>query len=334
MSRDGTLAMITTATAYQIALVGADGGVQRLVVPDSVGDGVPRFSPNGRRLLLVAPLGQGHRETWIVNLASGVTSQLSMGFQPGVAEWTADGRAVLAVSRSQLEKSLRGLWRRPADASAGAERVMPDFGKRKTTGVAPKKYDWRSVGSIAVHPDGVKLALTVDVGSNPMQRRWDIYIGRLDGDTTLVPFATSSADEVAPRFSPDGRWLAYASNESGRFEVYVRPFPGPGARVQVSAEGGGQPIWSRDGSRIFYRTDDALMAADVHVRAGVLVVDGRRRLFQGTFRGGPGSVEASYDVSPDGKRFAILPAVGESAGDIVVWKDWLDELRPLLKGGK
>src|SRR5438105_5056575 len=100
----------------------------------------------------------------------------------------------------------------------------------------------------AVSPDGRTLVFRVDTPD----RRRDIWWVSLGGDSTPHPIAATAAEELMPRLSPDGRWLAYASDESGRSEVYVRPFPGPGGRAQISAAGGAEPVWSPDGARLLY----------------------------------------------------------------------------------
>ena len=107
-------------------------------------------------------------------------------------------------------------------------------------------------------PDGQLLAF---VEVNPTTGQ-DIWVLRL-GDRKAQPFLRTPFNEAAPRFSPDGRWLAYISDESGRYEIYVQPYPGPGGKWQISTEGGTEPVWNRNGRELFYRSGDKMMAVDI-----------------------------------------------------------------------
>jgi serine/threonine-protein kinase len=132
-----------------------------------------------------------------------------------------------------------------------------------------------------------------------------------------------------PRFSYDGRWVAYVSDESGRYEIYVRPFPGPGGRVRVSDDGGSEPVWSHSGRRLFYRSHRRLIEVSFAdwQSGGGLAITGRTTLFEGDYQQSVlGRTFTSYDVAPDDKHFVMLRRAG-NAPDIVVWTNWLDELR-------
>ncbi len=138
----------------------------------------------------------------------------------------------------------------------------------------------------------------------------------------MTPF-----QERSPQFSPDGRWLAYLSDETGQDEVYVVPYPGPGRKVVISTSGGREPVWSRDGRELFYRTPDELMVVAFETATGqagvptVLFADGYAR------DASPGAVSANYDVTPDGERFIMVgDADGATLGAIRVVLNWLDEL--------
>jgi serine/threonine-protein kinase len=318
LSPGGTLAMTIRSDEYELLLVDDRGNVERSVLSDPVEEIFPRFSPDGRTLAMGGGPIRDRRELWTFDLETGLLSQLGVGLDPHLVEWTADGRRVLAGAGSTAFRTDRErIWWRAANASDEPSVLL--------------ELPGRWIMGASASPDGRYLAITENVGPDPSVDRFDIVVFGMDGDTVGNPFAAGETDELAPRYSPDGRWLAYASNESGRFQVYVRPFPGPGGRIQVSADGGGQPVWSPDGRRIFFRTDQAMMVAELEFDAeGGLAVTARERLFEGDFFGGPWSTKATYDVHPDGRRFVLAQALGGMSGQVVVWTDWIDELKNRL----
>ncbi len=146
----------------------------------------------------------------------------------------------------------------------------------------------------------------------------DIWILPLSGDQKPFPYLQSQFTERWPKLSPDGRWLAYTSDETGRNEVYVQTFPAPGSKYQVSANGGGRPVWSRDGKELFYLAEDRKLMA-VEVTTGSRFEAGApKSLFE--VRTGPTS---RYDVSPDGRRFLVISAQdAASAQPMTVVVNW------------
>jgi hypothetical protein len=152
----------------------------------------------------------------------------------------------------------------------------------------------------------------------------------MSGDTAPHPIATSqSAIETMPRLSPDGRWIAFSTNESGRDEVVVQPFPGPGGRVQVSTSGGTEPVWSRDGRRLFYRGERELMAAVVRPGPEFTIVARDTVLVDSyMYASNP---HANYDVMPDGNHFIFLEP--DNAGELIVVANWTSVLRARKAGG-
>jgi serine/threonine-protein kinase len=153
-------------------------------------------------------------------------------------------------------------------------------------------------------------------------------LGLKAGDTTLVPLVASPAVEFYPSLSPDGRWLAYASNESGKNEIYVRPFPETAsAKWQVSTAGGTEPAWSSTGRELFYLNGKTEMVS-VEIPPGATFSVGRQRtLFSAAQTSGGGPVP-SYSVSPDNKRFLMLRE-GDTAqqSELIVAENWLGQLR-------
>jgi hypothetical protein len=152
------------------------------------------------------------------------------------------------------------------------------------------------------------------------------------------PFVNSPFNEVEPDFSPDGRWLAYMSNESGQFEVYVRPFPGPGGKWQISTGGGSYPKWSHNGKELFYRTTNSNIMVVTYTGPGNSFHADKPQLWspiESTDRG-PGNY--TFDLHPDGKRFAVLKAPGTgqtpAVNKVSFIFNFFDELRSKFPTGK
>lgn len=155
----------------------------------------------------------------------------------------------------------------------------------------------------------------------------DVGYRQLEGDTSLHSIAATPATEDEARVSPDGKWVAFTTDESGTTQVVVQAFPGPGPKLQVSTSGGTEPVWSRDGRRLFYRGGQKLVAADI-ITAPNLAVRSRRQLFDDVFL--PATERhANYDVSPDGTRFLLLKSVGDER--LIVARNWDEELRARLR---
>jgi serine/threonine-protein kinase len=155
-----------------------------------------------------------------------------------------------------------------------------------------------------------------------------MFVDRHD-PAKVRPFVQTSFREGAPTFSPDGHWIAYVSDKSGRNEIYLRPFPGPGEDMPVSAEGGTEPAWARGTGELFYRQGDAVMAVEVKT-APALQVGKPRRLFVGHYSRA-GGVFAQYDVTADGQRFLMVRSGNqEAATRINVVINWFEDVNRLL----
>jgi Tol biopolymer transport system component len=205
-----------------------------------------------------------------------------------------------------------GIFWKLADGSAPQERL--------TTG----QNDLR-IGSFS--PDGRAMIYTmVD-----LKTRGDLWVMPLDGDRKPRAFLQTPFAESSALISPDGRWVAYSSDESGRLEVYVRPFSGPGGKYQISADGGSEAAWSPKGNELFYRTGgqhEKMMGVDVQTQ-GTFVAGKPHLLFEQAYIPGPGS-GAFYSVSPDGQRFLMLKAPDQqqtSLTQINVVLNWFRELQ-------
>jgi serine/threonine-protein kinase len=274
----------------------------------------PRLSSNGRRVVVWT---QGDRNIWIHDLTRGTMTRLTSEARNARAIWTPDGTHITYGSTTGGHENL--FWR-PADGSGPAERLT-------TSDHLHSAASWS--------PDGQTLAF---VEARP-ETGWDIWVLPRLGDRRARALFQTRFSEAYPDFSLDGRQLAYASDESGRSEVYVQAYPGPGPRHQVSTDGGTAPAWSRDGRELFYTTTQSgggqgtltkMMAVPVSFRP-TLTFGAPRMLFQGWY--GASNLIRGYDASPDGQRFLMVqpkerPAV--NAVHMILVQNWLDELNRLV----
>jgi serine/threonine-protein kinase len=244
----------------------------------------PRLSPDGSRIA-VTHTSEGRRERtriWVLDIARGAFSPLpGEGFSSPV--WSPDGQRLFFRGLNPP-----GLYRARADGAGEPEMLLPAAA---------------SVQTGSTSPDGSVLAY---VDRTP-ETNQDIWVLPLAAEGKPRPWLKTSASENQPELSPDGRWMAYASNVSGRFEVYVQPFPGPeGSRYQVSLAGGQSPRWSRDGRELFFVTDARprrLLASVIH-SSPAFTAEKPREVLPAAIDLPVGST--GYDVSPDGRRFLVL----------------------------
>ncbi len=178
-------------------------------------------------------------------------------------------------------------------------------------------------------PDGETLAFlhTIRNGENI-----DIWTLSLEGEREAEAFLNGPFDEIQPAFSPDGKWLAYVSDESGRFEVYVRPFARSGGRTQVSTQGGTEPRWAQNVPELFFRSGNTMMVVEISTEPS-LTPSAPRVLFEvGYVDGGTRPGFPDYDVTADGRRFVMVqPMEPESAPtQINVILNWFEELKRLV----
>ena len=299
LSASGSLLYQRGGLATQVVRVD-HRGVASVLLDSARVYGHPRLSPDGRRLAVEIG-GDRSNEIWIADLAAGTMERLTREGFSDRPEWSPDGARILY---SSSRSSPAALWWQPADGSGPAELVYqgPD-----------------AIREGVFTPDGGSIVFRSDT---PDSNR-DVFRLPLAGERVPVPILTGVNDDKHPRVSPDGRLLAYTSNETGREEVYLRALSGRAARVRVSTGGGGAPLWSPDGRQLYYRTGAAMMAANV-AASPALAVSGRDTLFTGRFTTSPW--HQNYDVAPDGKSFVMLRPVEEHR-QLVMVLNWIEELR-------
>ena len=271
----------------------------------------PRLSPDGQQIAYTT--SGRDRQVWVYDLNRGTTSHLTREGKAIQVIWTPDGKRLVFA---WLKTGVPNLYWQPADASAEMERLTTsDY--------------WQFPASWS--PDGATLAF-----EEYHPDTWgDLFLLDLQSRRT-TPFLRSPGWELIPEFSPDGRWIAYTSSESGRTEVYVQSFPGTGGRWLISQEGGREPLWARDGKKLFYRTpDEGVWAVDVRVE-GTFHASKARLLFKapGFVRGAP---IRTWDLSLDSQRFLMVKndeAKPTPVTELVLVMNWFQDLQRLAPIGK
>ena len=320
-SDTGNLAYVrgdSSVPEYPVVWVDRNGGTRPLW-EERGSYANPRLSPDGNRLSLTV-LRNNNWDIWVYDIERGVSTRLT--FEESVETeqiWSPDGQYLIFSSDRDGPDNL---YRKRSDGSGELERVSE-----------AEQAQWASSWS----PDGRSVTYMTSTTA------LDLWILPLEGDRKPELYLSTPFAESDAAFSPDGRWLAYGSNESGRSEVYVRPFPPGGGKWQVSDNGGGFPRWSRDGRELFYRTDDGIMVASVEGTGDTFRAGKPRAVLQGSFRGGTdgialaGNTFADYEVAPDSQSFVMFPSAEDSGQiehpHVTLVTHWFDELRRTFAGG-
>jgi serine/threonine-protein kinase len=308
-SDEGLLAYVhglserVSRVARDLVIVDANG-VARPITTERRDYWRPRFSPDGKRVVVEVFDGRT-THIWVVDVASGLSTQITFaGVNNAFPVWTPDGNSVIF---SGTAEGTRSLFRKPADATGEAKSL------RVSGEVVPTD----------VTRDGT---LVFSLGDQTAERAiWAVSLNDLKAREILQ----TRAQEHHAMFSPDGHWLAYASNASGRQEIYVRPYPiVPGTERRVSEGGGSGPVWAPDGSLLYYRGGTSIMMAPMRLGPGGM--PGRSRpifpLEPYRFSGNA----SAFDIHPDGKRF-VMVTMGDPPpplpDQINVVFNWFDDLR-------
>jgi eukaryotic-like serine/threonine-protein kinase len=274
----------------------------------------PRLSPDGTRVAL--DIRDQEHDIWIWDLAREMLTRLTVGPAWDLDPvWTPDGRSVIFSSGGPSAFGVRNLFRRAADGTGTVDQLTRD-----TTAVAK-----------TVTPDGKGL-IFIESSEAPTGTgdRGDVMLLPLPAERRPQPLVQTAFSETNAELSPNGRWLAYQSNESGHEEVYVVPFPKVAtSKTRVSPSGGGRPVWARNGREIFYLSMSALMRVPVTTDS-TFAAGNPSKLFEGPYLFGP--TGRTYDVSPDGQRFLMLKqstmdSESSPSARMVLVQNWFEELK-------
>jgi serine/threonine-protein kinase len=307
VSTTGTLVYVAggmVGTDARLAWVRRDGEEQLLPAPPRMYQ-FPRVAPDGRRIAV--SIADQESQIWVYDASRDTLNRLTFeGNANQLMVWSPDGRRI--AFRSYREGHFN-LSMQAGDGSSAVESLSSP----SENNVAPSSFS----------PDGQLLAF---MEQTPETWR-DIWVLNL-ADRKALPFLKTPNEESAPRFSPNGQWLAYSSDESGRREIYVQRYPGPGGRRQISFEGGQEPVWNPNGRELFYRGGNKVMAVEIETELD-FSAGNPRVLFEGRYLLTTGSFPF-YDVSPDGERFLMLKrddSETSSLTQIHVVLNWFEELK-------
>ena len=317
LTRDEWFGSADYAVSSTGTLIYVTGGVQkdyRLVTADLAGKIEPlgtlvrgfedmSVSPDGKRIAATL-VEDGSADVWIYDRERDALARLTQKGDCGDPLWSPDGSRVIYTDPASLHVV-------PADASNPPESL--------NTG------EWAEAESFT--PDGASLMYSTFSAAANDAATWLLPLAAGARPTRVLPGIGRMYDA---QFSPDGRWIAYVSAQSGRPQVYVQAYPGPGERVQVSADGGREPHWAPSGAELYFRTPTKLMAAAV--RTGPALEVGKpRALFEGDFL----TSHHDYGMLPDGQHFIMIQSVGATPrAEVHVVVNWVDELRTRLAAAR
>jgi eukaryotic-like serine/threonine-protein kinase len=295
MSQGGGLVYVTGTLGRRLVWTDRSGAAREALSEPREYASV-RLSPDGRRAAISIATLSGFN-LWIYDVTAGTLTPFTTTQRSRNAAWSPDGQRVLYAS---TQGGRAAFWWQPADGGpavkAGEALHNP----------------W----NMDLSPDGHTTVFNAVYDGTFNLETFSLDSGHAEHDVSASPAAV----EALGRFSPDGRFIAYSSDESGRREIYLRSYPEVNTRVQISVAGGNRPVWSRDGSALFYWQANKLIAAHFARDPGIRVTS-RETLFEGKYL-------SEFDVAPDGKRFLMIEP--ESAGlSLIVIPNWLTEVRSL-----
>jgi eukaryotic-like serine/threonine-protein kinase len=303
-SDTGLLLYVPTGQHHQMVLVDRNGA-ETPISPDRAPFRTPRLSPDGKSIAVAVSDATRRSDIWIYNAEGGAKRRLTTEGHNLEPVWTLDGtRLTFSLNDSVVEM--------PASGSGNKESLLSGDRNRAPCSWSPNGED-----------------LIFDETDSAGDSLWRSTRSSHHASPTLLVRPTTGDCGV---LSPNGKWMAYVSNESGRAEVYVDRYPSLAEKIAVSTDGGQRPRWSRDGRELFYRQGDALMA--VSVDTGASFRAGKpQRLLTGLYRGE--SQEPAFDVSPDGRRFLMIKSdAAATLRQINAVQNWFEELKQKIPQSK
>ena len=293
----------------------------------------PRVSRDGGRVA-VAIESENGIDIWIHDVERGTRTRLTGGGINSYPVWHAGGSRVTFQAAGSPGRF--SLFSRDVDGSGQAEPLLRDAPPESAAvlpaamagllpGTMPRPGSANPHVPVSWSADGAHLAFAE---RKPGAQR-DVWVLSEGGEPS--PFVLTPFDEWAPAFSPDGQWLAYVSNESGRNEVYVQPYPGPGSKWLISIAGGTEPAWSPDGKELFYRRGEQMLGVTVQVKPE-FSVSRPRLLFEGSYQVAGDS--RNYDVAPDGRFVMVRSDRTDVPPRLYVALNWLEELTARATGNR
>jgi Tol biopolymer transport system component len=303
VSDDGTLVTISGLARRRLVWMDRRGQFEPLSLPESTYLG-PALSPNGRQVAMMIR-EQAGTNIWVYDLEREALTKLTFTGDNYWPIWSPDGNRVLFGHNDPI-KGEPGIFSISADGGLAPERLTTADSIQNPSGYSP---------------DGKVLALT------SLSPTWDIFVLRA-GESSPEAFLTTPFAEGDARFSPDGRWIAHISIESGRREVYVRSFPEGSDRQQISTNGGDVPMWNPKGGELFYKEGNRMMAVEVETGSGSFRASKPRVLYERRFLPGINGADR-FAVSLDGERFLLTgPSENSPAsGQINVVVNWFEVVR-------
>jgi len=315
VSRDGSLAYIPVVKrSTELTPVWLDRQGQSTALPAATprNYGDVRISPDGQRAAFTIQEGSNF-DVWIYDLTRDTLNPQTSDGNSLFPIWASDRNSLMFASYSLEDPQLIR-----QSMSGGEPERLASLGR--PAGIP-------AAGS----PDNTEVLLVITDLEYP-RRDQDIYVVSLDGQSDnqqARPFIQRNHNQRLSLWSPDGRWVAYSSDESGRWEVYVEPYRGPGPKIMVSTEGGFQPVWSQDGRELYYRYEDKMMVASVETEPEFKVTR-TEQLFEGRYLCRVDHTD--YDVAPDGRFLMIQEPEQSSPLGINITLNWLEELRQIAPG--